>query len=582
VLKSLYIRDYALIEELNVNFTRGLNIITGETGAGKSILIGGLKLILGERAQTDALRTGSKKAIVEGVFDLTGLAAVENILVEEGFDLFDELILRREVRENQSRAFINDSPASLSQMRRITDELVDLHGQHEHQSLLKENRHLLMVDAMGKYDPLLSDYGVLFRNLTGLQQEWSILKSREDELKERRELLSFQIGEINDVNPEPDEQKTLETERQILENAEYLSTATSDVYENLYGSDNSALESIIKARNELRDLARIDPFFEELAGELESASISIDEVSKSIDDYTREIEFNPERLEVIRERLGDIDRLCRRYGGSMEAVFEYWEKSRDEFAVASDYEGALERIEGSIGEERKRLTELAWKISAERECVAGEIELLVAEQLKDLGMPDARFQIRVSQEPDEQGWIGVSESQEVSNSEDPGSAAINLPGMRYRARISGVDQVAFHLSANRGEELRPLSRVASGGEISRIMLALKSVLARSGGIPVLVFDEIDAGISGSIAFKVSESLQRLAQDHQLLVITHLPQVAARAHAHFRVEKQDGHARATTAISLLDDEQRQLEIATLLSGETVTDAALESARELIQE
>lgn len=579
MLKSLYIRDYALIEELEVNFSRGLNIITGETGAGKSILIGGLKLILGERAQTDALRRGARKAVVEGVFDVNDVAAVRDILVEEGFDLSDELILRRELRENKSRAFINDSPASLAQMRRLTDEILDLHGQHEHQSLLKEARHLPMIDAMGDYDDLLRDYGVVFATLGGLQNEWDDLKSREGELKERRELLSFQIGEIEGVNPLPDEQRTLEAERQILENAEHLFSATREVYENLYGSDNSALAAVVKARNELRDLARIDPSFEEPASEIESARISIDEVSKSIDEYSRGIEFNPERLESIRERLGDLDRLCRRYGGSLESVLDYWQKSGEEFTLVSSFEGQIKRIEESIHAERKRLTGLAWRISEERKLVAGEIEILVAEHLTELGMPDARFEIRISQIQDEEGWIGVPDPEGVSANNE--KVVNEVHSNRYRARTSGVDQVAFYLSANRGEDLRPLSRVASGGEISRIMLALKSVLARSGGVPVLVFDEIDAGISGSIAFKVSESLQRLAVDHQLIVITHLPQVAARAYSHFRVVKQEINSRVTMAISLLDEDERQIEIATLLSGETVTDAALESARELIQ-
>ncbi len=579
MLKSLYIRDYALIEELEVNFSRGLNIITGETGAGKSILIGGLKLILGERAQTDALRRGARKAVVEGVFDVNDVAAVRDILVEEGFDLSDELILRRELRENKSRAFINDSPASLAQMRRLTDEILDLHGQHEHQSLLKEARHLPMIDAMGDYDDLLRDYGVVFATLGGLQNEWDDLKSREGELKERRELLSFQIGEIEGVNPLPDEQRTLEAERQILENAEHLFSATREVYENLYGSDNSALGAVVKARNELRDLARIDPSFEEPASEIESARISIDEVSKSIDEYSRGIEFNPERLESIRERLGDLDRLCRRYGGSLESVLDYWQKSGEEFTLVSSFEGQIKRIEESIHAERKRLTGLAWRISEERKLVAGEIEILVAEHLTELGMPDARFEIRISQIQDEEGWIGVPDPEGVSANNE--KVVNEVHSNRYRARTSGVDQVAFYLSANRGEDLRPLSRVASGGEISRIMLALKSVLARSGGVPVLVFDEIDAGISGSIAFKVSESLQRLAVDHQLIVITHLPQVAARAYSHFRVVKQEINSRVTMAISLLDEDERQIEIATLLSGETVTDAALKSARELIQ-
>lgn len=569
MLQSLTIRDYALIEELEIEFTRGLNIITGETGAGKSILIGGLKLILGGRANTDALRAGAQKAVVEGVFFIGDHAAIREVLAEEGFDVHDELILRREVREKQSRAFINDSPASLAQMRRVAAELIDLHGQHEHQSLMKSDRHLSMVDMSGGYADLLGEYRIVFGRVRVLHEERSALKKREHDVKERRELLAFQIEEIDAIDPHADENAHLEGERRVIENAEVLFNATHSLFEQLYDSDQSVLGVIVNARNELRNLSRLDSSFSELADELEAARISIDEASKSIHDYNQNIEFNPSRLESIRERMGDLDTLCRRYGGSIQAVLDRRQTIGEEYAVASDFEATTSRIEEELEQKQRLLTDLAWRISAERIQRAGVIEKQVREQLRELGMPDARFEIRISQESDESGWV-------CENCEEDGGSVSH-----YRARLQGVDRVSFFLSANRGEELRPLERIASGGEISRIMLALKSVLAHSGGIPVLVFDEIDAGISGGIAQRVGEQLQHLAEDHQLLVITHLPQVAARAHSHFRVEKRLESGRTLTIVSRLDDNERQKEIATLLSGKTVTDAALEGARELIK-
>jgi DNA repair protein RecN (Recombination protein N) len=569
VLQSLYIRDYALIEELTVEFTRGLNIITGETGAGKSILLGGLKLILGERAQMDAVRSGASKAIVEGVFDVHDKTLIQDILAEEGFDISDHLILRREVRENQSRAFINDSPASLLQLRRVTAELVDLHGQHEHQSLLHADRHLGLVDIMGDYQDAIAAYRSTFDDVARLYRERNELALKESELRERSDLVLFQIEEIDRVNPQPGESDALDEERRILENAEVLFSGTHELFEALYESDGSILDAVATVRNELVDLGRIDPVFAQLAEQLESARITIDDAAHSIQDYNQNIDFNTARLSAIRERSGDLDRLMRRYGGSIESVLRHREAIGDEHALTVDFEGTIERLDVELREKRVLLSTLAWALSAARESVARDVERQVVAELTELGMPESRFAITISQIQDDSGWV---------------SSIDTLPSPQptgFKAGPTGVDRVAFLLSSNTGEEMRPLERVASGGEVSRIMLALKSVLARSGGVPVLVFDEIDAGISGGVAHKVSERFQRLTAEHQLLVITHLPQVAARADTHFKVEKRTVNGRTATFISRLSLEERQKEIATLLSGENVTESALQSARELIQ-
>jgi DNA repair protein RecN (Recombination protein N) len=598
VLKSLYIRDYALIRELEVEFGPGLNIITGETGAGKSILIGGLKLILGERAQSGAIRTGSKKAIVEGVFDVSSRVELRQYLIREGFDDEPELILRREVRESQSRAFVNDSPASLSQLRLIASGLVDLHGQHEHQSLLRTGTHGQMVDAVGDNADGLLLYQSDFETASELNEKRLAILRRSVEQADRAGVLSFQIEEIDAVAPKPGEIESIEAEIKIVENAETLYTTTGQTFEDLYGSDSSVIERLAQARESILELSRIDPFFEAMAGEIESARISIDEVSGLLQDYHGNIEFNSSGLESMRERLSALDVLCRRYGGTLEAVAEYRSAIGEEFDIVSDLEGALSRVDSKLESVCERLSTTGWDLSGQRNAVARLLESRVVEQLRVLGMENARFSVEITQEEQEDGWIRETANNiPAMDATSVDVTAMDTSGMdtdrafvetadplirkRYKARRSGIDRIEFMLSANTGEPLAPLEKVASGGEISRIMLALKAVLAGTGGVPVLVFDEIDSGISGAIAHRVGERLDALSNNHQLLVITHLPQVAARATDHFRVSKRTDSDGTETSIVKLNDNERQTEIATLLSGEAITEAALQSARELIK-
>ncbi|MCH8276226.1 MAG: AAA family ATPase, partial [Bacteroidetes bacterium] len=320
MLCSLYIRDYALIDELEVDFSTGLNIITGETGAGKSILVGALKLILGERAATDSIRTGARKAVIEGVFDTGDLTGVRAMLEDGGFDVQARLILRREVSEGHSRAFINDSPASVQQMRAIASELVDLHGQHEHQSLLRTEKHLEVVDGFGGLGGLVEAYRSRYGKVARLVDEREELRAKERELQQQKDLFAFQLQEIDATQPVEGEDVSLEADRRMLENAERLFTATASLFDVLYESDTSVNDQLVRVRNEIQDLVRIDPEFEGLLSEILSAQIAVEETAKSLQDYNSRIEFNQERLDSIRERLFELDHLKRRYGGTLEAV----------------------------------------------------------------------------------------------------------------------------------------------------------------------------------------------------------------------------------------------------------------------
>ena len=568
MLRSLYIRDYALIEELEVEFDSGLNIITGETGAGKSILLGAMKLLLGDRASTEALRTGAKKAVVEGVFDNADEGRVPALLAEHEVEPSQGgmLVVRREISARGSRAFINDTPATLDVLREVASNTIDLHGQHEHQSLLRTETHVELLDNFGGLGGLVETYRAAYRAVGVLARERADLVRREQELRKQKELYAFQIEEIDAAGLKPDEADELDAERRILENAERLYEATAELYGQISESDDALYDRVVLVRNQLQDLARIDTAFDATLQDVRAAEIALKEATQFLQDYNARIEFNPERLDEIRERASEIDYLERKYGGTVEAVLDYRAEIGKTYDLAKDFEGAIARLDGKIGAAQEELSAAAYRLSLKRHEVAERIEAAVGVELATLGMPHARFDVQFGFQDDPAGWVRLPE------------------GNRQRtvtAFPAGADLVEFHLSANLGEEPKPLVKVASGGEVSRIMLALKAILAKSERLPILVFDEIDTGISGPIARRAGESMHRLAQFHQIIAITHLPQIASLGDVHFEVEKTIEDGRTRTHIRRLDEAERAEAVASLLAGAEVSPAALASARELIE-
>ncbi len=564
MLRTLYVKNYALIEEVEVEFKSGLNIITGETGAGKSILIDALSLILGERASSEVVRKGADKAIVEGVFYVGGNKKIKKILEDNGIEFSDELILRREVSaKGQSRCFANDTPISLALMKEIGNHLVDLHGQHEHQSLLRVETHIELLDDFGGLIGMVEEFRNELKKLESLYKQIDELKQKEKLLREKKELYEFQLKEIETINPQVGEVDELESELKLLENAEKLYEATSQLYSLLYGSEKSIHDMLVVIRNQLEDLASIDKRFQPYVEEARSAQTIIDEITSFIQSYNSKIEFNPERLEFIRERLHALNRLKRKYGGTIESVIEYKDKIKRELELAENFEEEIARIEKKIEEQIKICSEIGERLSSKRRDVAETVSAAIVGALAELGIENAQFEVKIENRPKKEGKCYVrlgDESYEVTN--------------------RGIDFVEFYISTNIGEDTKPLVKVASGGEVSRIMLALKSVLAKSERLPLLVFDEIDTGISGRIAQKVGQSLKNLSKYHQIIVITHLPQIASFADTHFLAEKVIQDGRTVTRIRELGIEERIKEIAKLMSGEEVTQASIESAKELM--
>jgi len=581
MLKSLTIRNYALIESVDIEFESGLNILTGETGAGKSIIIDALSLILGDRASSDVVRKGRDKAVVEGLFGMADNEKVKILLKNNEIEIQEDLILRREVSlKGQSRCFVNDSPVPLTVLKEIGDHLVDLHGQHEHQSLLRPETHIGLLDEFGSLDKLVDEYRESYDRLSVLFREFRSLSLKEKELRDKRDLYEFQIKEIDAIDPRAGEESDLENELRILENSEKLYEATSQLYQSLYegestrsNSENigghSVYELLLKARNQLEDLTEIDTSFEDIKKECASAAAIVGELTKFIQSYNSKIEFNPERLEQIRERLGQFTLLKKKFGGSLDAVIGHREKIGKEFAMAENFESEIRKLNEHIELERKTCSAAAQRLSAKRRELVSKIGRSVCAELAKLGIAHAQFDVKIDN----------CVLDKLDGKAD--SAYVKLGRDFYDATQSGIDFIEFYLSTNVGEDVKPLAKVASGGEISRIMLALKTILAKADRLPLLVFDEIDVGISGRIAQAVGKSMKSLSQFHQVIAITHLPQIAGFADCHFAVEKSESKQRTSSTIRKLEEEERIREVARLLSGEEVTETSLIGARELIR-
>lgn len=565
MLKTLLIKDYALIENIEVPFEKGLNIITGETGAGKSILIDAMGLLLGERASTEVVRKGAEKSIVEGIFDVALNKKVKKFCEQNEIDFSDDLIVRREVSlKGTNRCFLNDSPVTLNLIKEVGDLLVDLHGQHEHQSLLRTETHIEMVDSFANLENQLSEYSKNYHELNTLQKELRELLEKESALKEKRELYQFQIKEIDAVNPQMDEEEKLEQELNILENSEKLLGITSDIYSALYENEDSITDQLGVVKHKLSEIERIDKSFAETLSNFDSAVALLNEVSAFVRSYKDRIDLDPEKLEEIRARLGSIILLKKKYGGTVSSVIEHREKIGREFELAENFSQRIADLQKQIDSAKKACGASAKKLSAERNTVSKKVKKEVEAALKHLGISDSQFEVRITNQ----------------NAETNSDNYIIVDSKKYKFNNLGIDEIEFYISANAGEDTKPLVKVASGGEISRIMLALKSTLAKTDKLPILIFDEIDTGVSGRIAQKVGQTLKDLASVHQIIAITHLPQIAGLADVHFAVEKRKNADRVVSSIRKLDIEKRVEEVAKLMSGEEITAAALKGARELM--
>ncbi len=551
MLRSLSIRNFAIIEKLDIDFGPGLNVLTGETGAGKSILMGALNVILGGRAGTEMVRGGADRASVDAVFDLSSSRETLDALEEMGFAAEEEqLFLSREIgASGKSAARVGGRPASVAQLREIGDWLVDLHGQHEHQSLLAVTRHLDMLDDWGGKEVLAlrEQVGDAYRILRSLEVERAALETDARERARLLDLYGFQAREITEANLVEGEEEELRADSRRLANAQTLAESAESASAGLTG-EGGTVESLSAVRRSLEDMAKLDDRLAPIAESVAAAMYSLEESARDLLNYQDSIEHDPERLQQVEERLELFSNLKRKYGDTVEEIIEYGrDVSKKLEALGHSEERGLE-LDVEVAPARERLEALCAELSQLRLKRAREFADSVLSELHDLAMERTRFEVQIEQgEP----------------------------------TLSGTDRVEFLISPNPGEPLRPLAKIASGGEISRVMLAIKSAMARQDPLPTMVFDEIDVGVGGRTASVIGDKLATLAKNAQILCITHLPQIAGRADSHYYIEKRVSGNRTTVAVSPLLDADRVEELARMLGGADVTETVLQHAREMLK-
>lgn len=549
MLTDLTIKNIAIIDTLHIAFKSGLTVLTGETGAGKSIIIDAVGLVMGSRASSDLIRSGEEEATVEAIFDISSLPQAREQLAAAGFACDDELLVKRSIsRSGKNRIYLNGSMGTLTLLGDITRCLINIYGQHESQTLLRPENQLALLDAFAGTAELRDRFTELFRQLQAVRERLEHLDEQERESARRIDLLSFQSGEITAANLKVGEEAELEEQRQILASAGKLGGVSSEAFELLYGGDGAILGQLRRIATSVKEIAAIDHGLSELATALESAYLQLEDAAIELRDYSSRIESDPATLQQIDDRLDLIGRLKRKYGATAEDILVF------KGQIDAELEGlhGLEHDRRNLEAERERLTvevnNRGTELTSLRTAGAAKLKLALESEAHQLAMKGAIVE-----------------------------AALDTLA---EPRTSGFERVEFLFSPNPGEPPRPLAKIASGGELSRLMLAFKQVLPE-GDVPTLIFDEVDTGISGATSELVGRKLQNVAGRQQVLCITHLPQVASCAHHHLRIEKRVRDNRTTTSVTHLEGEERTREIARLLAGEKITDSAVTHATEMLR-
>lgn len=554
MLSLLHIENIAIIESVDIQFGGGFNVLTGETGAGKSIVIDAISAVLGERTSRELIRTGAKSALVTAVFtnlpqlpwlDDNGLGPQE-----------EELLLQREIRgDGKNLCRVNGRPVTVAQLRELGRQLLNIHGQHDGQLLLDPECHLGYLDSFSKTAPLLEDYQTAYRSLAGLRRQIASLEMDEAERSRRVDTLEYQIRELERAELRPGEDEELDARKTLLRSAGKLMEAIHEAQFALSGGEDSrgACDLIGEAEGAVRSVARLDHQMEELGEKLTNLRYAADDAAEVLRDFADEFDFSPEELDRLESRLDVIYRLKKKYGPTVSDMLDYLERCRAELEQIQDADDTIQRLEKELEKARKETKKRGEALSKARKKGAEQLQKRVQEELRQLDMPKVQF---------------VTEF-----APSPGQDSMDDTGM---------DQVQFLMSANLGEALKPIQKVASGGELARIMLALKNVLAEDDGVGSLVFDEVDTGVSGRAAQKVAEKMADVAGCKQVLCVTHLPQIAAMADVHFMVEKGEEKGRTYTKVAWLERQDRVEELARLIGGASVTDVLRRSAEELLDQ
>ena len=551
MLLEISIKNFAIIESISLNFEKGMTVLTGETGAGKSIIIDAMNMMLGARATTEVIRHGAPKAEIEGLFSIESNRALEDIFDEQGLELSDEIIIRREILQNgRSISRVNGQMVNLSVLRTIGQQLVDIHGQHDQEELMRPQRHIQMLDEFGdaSFFELKEAYQMSFDNYRRMRKQVLDIKKNQQEHKARIEMLEFQMTEIEAANLKAGEDIALNQERDKLLNHKHIADTLTNAYSMLDNEEFSSLANVRSAMNDMESLEEFDPEYREISNSLSESYYVLEDITKRLESIIDDLDFDGNRLMQVESRLDLIHTITRKYGGSVDDVLEYFAKITDEYNLLTGNNLSSEDMEIELKKLEKNLVDLAGQVAQARHKIAQDLEAEIKQELQDLYMEKAQFQVRFSQ------------------------------GKFSR---EGNESVEFYISTNPGEDFKPLVKVASGGELSRLMLAIKSAFSRKEGKTSIVFDEVDTGVSGRVAQAIAQKIHKIGQNGQVLAISHLPQVIAIADYQFFIEKISNEHSTVSTVRLLTVEERIEEVAKMLAGENVTEAALTQARELLQ-
>jgi DNA repair protein RecN (Recombination protein N) len=562
MLVCLRVKHLAIIDELEVEFPAGLNVVTGETGAGKSILVTALSVVLGQKAGPQLVRTGSTEAEIEALFDVTDHPVARELARQMGVDSDGELVLRRVIQSSgRSRAYVNGRLASAQQLADLAEGLCDISSQHEHHTLVKASSHMQYLDAFADLTGKRDQMAEAFASLSKAHAELAAHIESTQQRGEREDLLRHQVAEIEDLDPKPGEQLTLVEERDRLRHAARLMQLTGGTEESLYSGDDALCTQLARLVRNVEEGATIDPRLAKLATQLGSAHSEIEDVARELSAYANGIVSSPERLNEIEERLDALSRIARKYGGNLEAALAHKTQAKQLLENLERGESRTEELQAAVEKQEARARKLAETLSAERKVAAKKLGRAVSKELSSLAMGDATIVVEV--EPSKGGRQGE----------------VAIDGAKLSS--TGIDRVEFLIAPNRGETPRPLSQIASGGELSRAMLGLKRVLAGLGPGGLYVFDEVDSGVGGAVAEVIGQKIREVSKHHQVLCITHLPQIAVYADTHYRVQKRVDKGRTHSEIVRLSKEDQLEEVARMLGGIEITRETRAAAREMIR-
>ena len=551
MLLEISIKNFAIIEAISLNFEKGMTVLTGETGAGKSIIIDAMNMMLGARATTDVIRHGAPKAEIEGLFSIENSLPLQEIFDEQGIDLGDEIIIRREILQNgRSVSRVNGQMVNLSVLRSIGQYLVDIHGQHDQEELMRPQLHIHMLDGFGDTDflELKQAYQTNFDAYRKMRKQLLEIKKNQEEHKARIEMLEFQMAEIESASLQPGEDLKLNQERDKLLNHKNIADTLTNAYTMLDNEEFSSLANVRSAMNDMESLEEYDVEYREISTSLSESYYVLEDVTKRLEDIIESLDFDGNRLMQIESRLDLIHAITRKYGGNVDDVLMYFAKITEEYNLLTGNHLSSDDLEVELKKLEVSLVDLASKLASARHNLAQQLEIEIQQELKDLYMDKARFQVQFT---------------------------------KGKFTREGNESVEFYISTNPGEDFKPLVKVASGGELSRLMLAIKSAFSRKEGKTSIVFDEVDTGVSGRVAQAIAQKIHKIGQNGQVLAISHLPQVIAIADYQFFIEKISNDHSTVSTVRLLTVEERVEEVAKMLAGENVTEAALSQARVLLQ-